>query len=685
LSSTNILSIDAPALQVDVRRSSVFLSLIALAFVLRIYAIALYPLNGDEYFSLAEAKVVGLNWNSIFYSTLMHFWIRLGSSELWLRLPAAIFGTAAVAILFKVGEKLGGWRAGVVAGLLAATSPFSIYHSQEVRFYSFFVCASAAFLLATIHYVESPRTVRSRLLVLLTGIALFFAHFLGPLALYLQGAVTIFVAKDRRSRKLLLLVIVGLPVLACVLLFIPQLHHGLWRLYQTYGNAPSSAEPVMTSLSLNNLAKIAFAGFIFNFGYHVYPLRLILVITGVGLSGLLLLAGAVRLWRKTKWGVLPFAYLFVLTGVYVVLETAGGRLASGVSPRHVAFVWPVFLIVSAIGLSSFSKPVFQILLVVALAVNALSIWSGWQQDWTYGTGTDYRSAAAYVSRWTGTNTALLNDGRSEEAVNFYFPNDLKRVSSSPYLYDRDVNDLLDYQRLVFVTDDWEFDRRRAFDKLLLRLGDGFACVDGRVDYPLFEYVLEHKSPPFRSGYALRPENGQVLQPLSIYGLEFQDLQLPVSANFKDLPLKVIGSYALPDTDGRTELGVPLAHSMLTRRVILLTDVVDAKGLRSGEQIGELAITDSSGKILTYPLRLNSETASWDKRCESPAPCQTVFQWHKRLAIVGQNGYPGALRDFQAGLHGVAFELPTTMEVIRLNIRYTAGAGRLFVWAIALPN
>src|SRR5258708_35058408 len=121
------------AISQDVRRRGVFLSVIVLATVLRLSAISLYPLAGDEYGSLAEAKAVGLNWNSIIYSGLMHFWIRLGSGELWLRLPSAIFGTATVVVLFKIGEKLGGWRTGVVAALLAATSPFSIYHSQEVR------------------------------------------------------------------------------------------------------------------------------------------------------------------------------------------------------------------------------------------------------------------------------------------------------------------------------------------------------------------------------------------------------------------------------------------------------------------------------------------------------------------------------------------------------------------------
>ncbi len=220
------------------RRQAIVLSVVALAAALRIYAISSYPLAGDEYSSLAEANKVGLNWNSIIYSGLMHFWIRLGSGELWLRLPSAIFGTATVAILFRVGEKLGGWRTGVVAALLAATSPFSIYHSQEVRFYSLFIFASAAFMLATIHYVESPRTQRTRVAVLLTGLVLVFSHFLGVFAVYAQGAATFLAVGSRRSVRRMIFIL-GVPVVLFGLPLIPQVQHMLWDLHRVHFNNQS--------------------------------------------------------------------------------------------------------------------------------------------------------------------------------------------------------------------------------------------------------------------------------------------------------------------------------------------------------------------------------------------------------------------------------------------------------------
>src|SRR5262245_50634953 len=157
---------------IEVRSTYVVIAIVTTAVLLRLYGISFYPLEGDEYRSLVEAKSVGLNWNSIIYSSMMHFWAQFGSSELWLRLPAAVFGAVTVPVMYKLGERLAGSRAAWVAAILAATSPFNIYHSQEVRFYSLFMFAAAVFMLATMTYVDSGKSRRDRSLVLITGLFL---------------------------------------------------------------------------------------------------------------------------------------------------------------------------------------------------------------------------------------------------------------------------------------------------------------------------------------------------------------------------------------------------------------------------------------------------------------------------------------------------------------------------------
>ena len=665
------------------RRQAVVISILILAAALRIYAISLYPLAGDEYGSLAEAKAVGLNWNSIIYSGFMNFWIRLGSSELWLRLPAAIFGVATIPVLFKIGEKLGGWRTGVVAALLAATSPFSIYHSQEVRFYSLFILAAAIFMLATISYLEKKPTARTRVAVLVTGALLLLSHFFGVLALYAQLVAMAFARKSRWSQRARALVLFALPMAACALLLTPWVRHALWRLYHIVGNAPSSIEPVTTPISILNLVKAAFAGFIFIFGYHVYPLRFLLVATGVALGTFLLLAGVKRLWNESPWKVLPFAYLFGLLVVYFVLDAVGGRVTAGVSPRHVAFVWPAFLVLTAIGITSFKRPVLYVLIAAALTVNAASIWSGWQKDWTYGITTDYRSAAEAASRWADKDTAIFHDGRSKDTINFYFAKSLPLINSWSYLQNPDLIKQLSQQRLIFVTDDWEPERRRGFDKLMGHLNETYSVVDGRVDYPLFEYALQRKANGDGPGFPVMLESGQVRQPLSIYGLEFQDLRLPVKIDFEKRPFTVLGAYSLPDREGNSTRDIPLAKPTEASRILVLSNVVADKQIGAVDEIADLEVITKKGQTFTYPIRLGSETALWDLGCSVPSTCTTVYRWHKRLAILGQSPYAGSLRDFQAGIHGTGLRLPQKETVTGLRIHYRAASGHFYLWGVSL--
>jgi uncharacterized membrane protein len=670
-----------------VRRRAIFLSIMGLAVFLRIYGLSVSSLNGDEYGSLLEAGWIGLNWNSIAYSVLMHFWMQFGSSEFWLRLPAAIFGVATVAVLFRLGEQLGEWRTGVVAALLAATSPFDIYHSQEVRFYSLFILMAAAFMWATVNFVNANEQTKRRswVYLILTGVGLFFSHFIGPVALYVQGGCALYARAGKRTSRWLLIALAGAPLVGCVLLLTPPVRHQLWRVYQSIGNAPSSFEPTATAISIVNLAKAAFAGFIFLFGYHVYPLRFLLIVPGLLLAGVLLIAGTRRLWIQKTWTILPFAYLAALVAIYVVLDATGGRLANGISPRHVAFIWPMFLMLVALGITAFKKPVWLVLAAAMLLLNVASVRAGWQRDWTYGPSVDYRSGAVQASHWITNDTLVIHDGRSQPPIEYYFPKAASRLSFFNINDDPDSLMRVSNGRVVFVTDDWESDRRRDADRLLAKLSDRYAIVDSYVDYPFMQFLLEQKPKESLTGFGLQKGTRQLAQPLSNYGIEFQDLHLPISTTVAGERLSVLGAYGLPDLEGQRELNLPLSETLEAKRVILLANVTGAAALSPGQTVAGVLVEDKSGKTTTMPLRMNQELTSWDRRCESTALCQTIWQWHKRLTLSWHSGYPEALRDFAAGIHAVTLNLDGKAQVKKLTIRYSAGSGTLYLWGLALPE
>jgi mannosyltransferase len=90
--------------------------------------------------------------NMWLYYILLHFWLKLGDSEAFLRAPSAVFTVATVLALYGIGRRLVSRRAGAICALLAATNYFLIRYAQEARGYALAVCLATVstylFLLA---------------------------------------------------------------------------------------------------------------------------------------------------------------------------------------------------------------------------------------------------------------------------------------------------------------------------------------------------------------------------------------------------------------------------------------------------------------------------------------------------------------------------------------------------------
>lgn len=93
------------------------------------------------------------------YFALVGAFGHLGSmSEFVLRLPSAFFGALSCGVLFLIGRALGGWRAGLVAGMLLALSPLQVQYGQEARSYTFVILMMAIGLLGFVQLARDPRS-----------------------------------------------------------------------------------------------------------------------------------------------------------------------------------------------------------------------------------------------------------------------------------------------------------------------------------------------------------------------------------------------------------------------------------------------------------------------------------------------------------------------------------------------
>lgn len=117
--------------------------LLALALVLRL-------INLNQSFWLDEGAQVLMSQKSLtfiwfgrgadfqppLFYFLIHFWLKLGRSEIFLRLPSVFFGITTIYLVYLLAKRLFDEKVGLLSALFLAFAPYHIYYSQEVRMYS---------------------------------------------------------------------------------------------------------------------------------------------------------------------------------------------------------------------------------------------------------------------------------------------------------------------------------------------------------------------------------------------------------------------------------------------------------------------------------------------------------------------------------------------------------------------
>ncbi len=146
--------------------------ILILAFALRVYRLGDKNIWWDEGFSLwvawkdflnATLRTAGDVHPPLYYWQLWP-WIRLaGDSEFAARFITAIWGVLTVALVYPLGMRLGGRRAGLLAALFLAVARFHIWWSQEMRMHVLATLAATATLYLAVRWPEDERA-RSRAL-----------------------------------------------------------------------------------------------------------------------------------------------------------------------------------------------------------------------------------------------------------------------------------------------------------------------------------------------------------------------------------------------------------------------------------------------------------------------------------------------------------------------------------------
>jgi mannosyltransferase len=107
--------------------------------------------------------------NSVFFHQFPSYFIltswalHFGHDELWVRMPAILFGALSCALAFGVARSLGGTLAGLTTGLLMAFSPAQVQYGQEARSYTLLICTILIALWGLVLLAQDPEGAARRL------------------------------------------------------------------------------------------------------------------------------------------------------------------------------------------------------------------------------------------------------------------------------------------------------------------------------------------------------------------------------------------------------------------------------------------------------------------------------------------------------------------------------------------
>ena len=370
-----------------------FFSLLILcaAAIFRFYHLGAKSIWLDEGMSIGIARLpwtqfAKLIWakeaNMSAYYVILHFWLKFGSSEFYVRSLSVLFSVAGVAAVGRLGKELFREPTGWIASALLAVNAWDIAASQEARGYSLAMLAlslSTFYLVRILKSAPQPPSSQRKdvtLYALLAALAV-YSHFYSALVIGAQLFSIPFVRPTRETlqnlfRGVRLFVYLSVPLVAFVLL---RGHGPMGWLYSLpHGQLRQLAIELTSEAAwpLQILFAAALAGSIVALIRSVCATR-----------------RAAEAWRiilAWSWLVLPVAIVLAVSAMWRPLFF----------PRYLIVVLPGFVLVTAAGLAQIKPNWLAALATVVVVGFSLQTFAATRNSYFEFGRDDWRSAARRV-------------------------------------------------------------------------------------------------------------------------------------------------------------------------------------------------------------------------------------------------------------------------------------------------
>jgi hypothetical protein len=445
--------------------------LIFAAVAALIFLLGSYPsLYGDEFWSLTEARHLGMNLGGVGYFIQLRALMLVTDND-WLLRSLSLFWSAVGMWALHRWLKLEGIgpKTRLTVLLLWATNPFLWMYAQNVRFYAFFVTATVLVLWR--FRAMQLRPSRTNLVWLIGAVALAcIAQFFTLLVL---AALVFGWLWPRLGRWKPLLILSTLAVV--LLLFVPAVRESIVLLEERLQNQPLTPGAPYRGLSASAVLKVCNALFTLEMGQRVNPFWWWLSIPAAVILTGALARGVVRLGALPGLRVLVVALLLEVGFVFLVAEPLAPPNALGAAPRHVIFFLPALLLALGVGTAGMWWLRGAVLTTQCIGLGCL-LFPLWSSD-----PTDHMDWRMYLrqSIESPEQTYIVVDGRAEQPVRRYLPTNVPLGQTQDGLAACDSR----ITRVLFISNDHRLEVTRALDDLAASLDPAYGLQNNIARFP----------------------------------------------------------------------------------------------------------------------------------------------------------------------------------------------------------
>ncbi|HYY76774.1 MAG TPA: glycosyltransferase family 39 protein, partial [Gaiellaceae bacterium] len=280
---------------------------------------------------------------------LAHLTLSIEPSPTSLRALSVAAMLLAVPVVYDLGRQLGGVMAGSVSVVVAVLSPFMDIFGSFGRPYAVFLLTSVLALNLFVRAMEK-RTLTASALAALAAVLAAATHTYGFYLLLVEGVIALALWRFRPFRGFLI-------VLGTGVLLIPLVigAHRLSERFAVVQNEDLSAQPRVAARQVFHALIGSSAG------RPTFWLFAVLALVGM----------VVLVRRRPSVGALALGLLFAPPLAYLFVSTRGGDGLSGVSPRHLLFLLPLWTSLIGVGAAQLGRRLPVLGRAVAVALLAI--------------------------------------------------------------------------------------------------------------------------------------------------------------------------------------------------------------------------------------------------------------------------------------------------------------------------